>query len=124
VRRGVDLFIGETPAAMTPKATFYFGGLTEPEPLIDLLMRRQSQPSGIRRRTVIEMRQGRLAPRRGLRATNLADQAAAGADLKSGLGRFAEPTLCCPQRFTGVLMKSRLASSMPQWRRMSYAVVQ
>ena len=32
--------------------------------------------------------------------------------------------ICCPQRFTGVLMKSRLLSSTPQWRRMSYAVVQ
>jgi hypothetical protein len=32
--------------------------------------------------------------------------------------------LCFPQTFTGVLMKSRLLSSTPQWRRMSYAVVQ
>jgi hypothetical protein len=34
------------------------------------------------------------------------------------------PRFCCPQTFTGVLMKSRLLSSTPQWRRMSYAVVQ
>jgi hypothetical protein len=34
------------------------------------------------------------------------------------------PRFCYPQTFTGVLMKSRLLSSTPQWRRMSYAVVQ
>jgi hypothetical protein len=44
--------------------------------------------------------------------------------VRVGFDRFARAPLLLSQRFTGVLMKSRLLSSTPQWRRMSYAVVQ
>ena len=40
-----------------------------------------------------------------------------------GFDHFADAPFY-PQGFTGVLMKSRLLSSTPQWRKMSYAVVQ